>query len=95
MEDLLPPVIAQGEHLHHPRFSLGDRARLVQHDDLDVLQDLERLARAHEDTALGCHAPAADERQGRSHPERAGVSHHQHRNRGVDRPRVKRPGPEE
>ena len=83
-QHLRPVKTVEDLNLYHFRLAFGDGARLVEHDVGDVLEDLEGLARAYQDAALGGHTPAADQRQGRRHAKRARIAHHQHRDGGVD-----------
>jgi hypothetical protein len=72
-----------GEHVCHVGPPFRYRARLVEHDRLNLLDGLKRLAAAYEHACL-CAAPRADhDGSRRREPERAGAGDDEHGD-GVD-----------
>ena len=86
-QDLVTVLPRKRNHVHYGRLAARDRSRLVDDHLSDILENLERLSRTHEDATLGGHAAAADHGERRRHTQRARVSHDEHGQRGEDRPR--------
>ena len=63
----------------------GQRAGLVDHQRVDLLQPLQRLGVADQDAGRGAAADADHDRHRRGEPERAGAGDDQHRHRGHQR----------
>ena len=68
------------QHIGHARAALSDRAGLVEHDRVDVVQLLQRLRRAEQDAVFRALARADHDGDRRGQSERAGTADHQHRN---------------
>jgi hypothetical protein len=83
--------IAVGGQLRQSGPALGERARLVDDDRVDLLHDLEHLCALDEHAVFGAAADAHHDRHRRGQPERARASHDQdgHRvDQGVDKTRL-------
>src|SRR5204863_3936771 len=62
-----------GGHRHEPRFSLGERSRLVDDKRRHTFENLERLGVSQQYSELGAAAGADHDRHGRREAERAGT----------------------
>ena len=78
-EDLILCVAVEGRYFDHFGLAQGNSASLVEHHLLYILEDLEGLAGAHEDTFLRGHSATANHSQRCRHAERARIAHHQYR----------------
>ncbi len=85
-------VIAQP--LHQPRFALGQRACLVDHDRRHLLQPLERFRILDEHARARAAPHAHHDRHRRRQPQRARARNNQHRHRVDERRGQARLGPQ-
>ena len=76
---LIPTV--KGKHARHLRGGLGERARLVEHDDVGLRHGLEVLRALHREARLGRLAHGRQHGDGAGELERAGVVDHKGRRR--------------
>ena len=60
-QDLVFAAVAERDDGIDCRFALRNGAGLIENDRLDIREDLEGVARAHEDAAFGGLAAAADQ----------------------------------
>ena len=76
---IVPPV--KGKHARHLRGGLGERARLIEHDDVGLHHGLEVLRALHGEARLGRLAHGRQHGDGAGELERAGVVDHKGRRR--------------